>query len=71
MWLSAMICSDLPELQALNNLRASLGYYQQFPIPTITEDSTECEKIWRDTLVEKRIAYNSLFAQQPVGDQGR
>jgi hypothetical protein len=51
------------------NLHAELAYYQQYEIPIITETSTESEKIWRDMLIEKRITFNSLFAQQAVGDQ--
>jgi hypothetical protein len=43
--------------------KASLAVWQKYPIPVLTEYSTESERIWRHFLLERRIAFNTLNAQ--------
>jgi len=50
------------EHPSLKAEKAALSLYLRFPIPVLTETSTESERIWRAFLLEKHMAYNALCA---------
>lgn len=47
---------------AREKAKAELALYLQFPLPVITESSTEEQQRWRTFLLEKHTAYNALCA---------
>jgi hypothetical protein len=49
--------------ESVEAAKAALGYWQQYPIPAISEGSTDSERIWHNFLWEKRLAYNALCSE--------
>ena len=53
----------MTDQQTIELAKSALAIWQNYPIPAVTEHSTESERIWRAFLMDKRIAYNALSAQ--------
>jgi hypothetical protein len=51
------------DLDAVNSLKATLAFWLQYPLPIITEQSTESERLWRAFLIDKQLAFNALTAK--------
>lgn len=47
-------------MDALNSYRLSLAHWLQYPLPVLTEDSTECERLWGSFLQDRRLALQAV-----------
>jgi hypothetical protein len=52
--------------ESVEAMKDALGYWQQYPIPAISEGSTESERIWHNFLTEKRLAYNAICSEERI-----
>lgn len=48
--------------ESVEVVRTALGFWLQYPVPVISEKSTECERIWHQFLTDKRLALQALSA---------
>jgi hypothetical protein len=52
----------MDRIAPLVKAREAVEVWQQYELPVLSDKSTESERIWRDFLLEKRVAYNTLSA---------
>jgi hypothetical protein len=48
--------------ESVEMVRAGLGFWLQYPVPVISEESTESERLWHSFLFQKRLALQALSA---------
>jgi hypothetical protein len=46
--------------ESVEMVRAALVYWLQYPLPVISEESTESERLWHAFLFQKRLALQAL-----------
>lgn len=47
-------------METLALAKAALRYWSQYPLPVITSQSTECERIWWQHLTDRRVELQAL-----------
>jgi hypothetical protein len=48
--------------ESVEMVKAALGYWLQYPLPAISDESTECERNWHQFLTDKRLALQAISA---------